>query len=1500
MKKIYALISKIALGTAFLAGSALVAEAQNFGVDVANPQEKMDVNGAIRIGNTSNSNAGTIRYSSVSHKFQVNMNGTWYDLATTSNSQITNVNYNPTTNIITISEGGNNFTVDLTELEDNTDDQSISYNSSTNVITLEDGGTVDLSDLQDNTDNQTLSDVYGEGGNAVQMDGTSGDVRFFKVGNEIFMLKESNGYVGIGTNNPTSKLHVTESSSDNAIQVTESGDGDGMNISEDGNGNGLTVTAGGTGHAATFMNGNVGIGTTNPANKLEVDGDVRVTGLANANGAVIQSDVNGDLSPSPLPNDNDQVLDGTGNWVDINTMVSGDYIENQTSTDQAAGFRITGDGLFNGGNVGVGTTIPTSTLNVYDPSSSATQTNFTQATGDAGVLITTDYANGNYTPGVFWTTQNENPTKPKAGIYLQTNTAGSKMILSTSTDYPTGITNNALVVDQDERVGIGTINPAQALEIYRNDADVAVRFHDPGNYHYAIGIDRSDAGKFKINYGAGVGDAAHFTMTTSGSVGIGSANPAQALDVVGDINASTGYRIANGATAGQYLRGNGSKFVSSSIQAGDLPGGNGNYIQNQISGAQSSSNFWISGSGRAGGDMRAPLFYDQDNTSYYVDPAGTSRVYKIGFNSQNTINSGLYLWSTGDNNHVIYSVGTGQDGGARQAPYWDTGHRMRFRTATSQGFTFENSSNTTIVDIDSDNGNMYVAGQVRTPIMYDLNNTGYYVDPASTSNMNTVIANSNIYNGGWYRGGTSDNGHVRLYGNSRQMVFRTDGSTQYSDNGGYPFVWLYGGDNSGNRRMILHNNGNIWTSSYGWLHDYFAATSGDGSYIQNQNSGAQSANFYISGNGQVNGELYVGNWIRKLDNDGIYWQNNQWHLYPVNSTDFYLRSGSTSEISLRLVAGNTTPRGYLYANSSNQMGFLNNARQWHLRSLTADGLSPNLYFVESGNESWSGNPGNDEGKVEYHSNRLYLAAGANSTEVVRFRRSGSDVGLINNSGYAYFPIMYDWNDNGYYTDPASWSRQYGLGSFYLRNNYGVSTDHPYGVYYSNDLSTAYAIYREPGGWSNPYPDLRIAFHTGIKLGAHANYQGIRFYNNHDMATLVMAVNDGSTSGSGNVYMTGNLGVGGTNGYRLYAAGDIYANGGWMRVSGGRGLYFQSYGGGWYMTESSWVRSYNGKSVLSQVNNGTPAIRGDQAYSGWYAGEFRSYNNATGPALYSYGYNVAYNYYYTSSRTKKHQIKKFEEEDYESALAFMDELELNYYRMKGDDEYPKIHVGLIAEETPTTLTAPGKIAVSYGELAIYATGAVKALKKEVNTLKGQLNKVSDFGAENIHTNKMWVEFSKEFKSMLNGEDPVVVLTPSQSGSVLNLIDVNKEGFEVENPNNKSITFSWIAMANVEVEEIEEKYSERFDAALKSAENDTRPIPVQSYPNPTSGEADPSAPVNGVEKDPQVELTTTPDPNLPAPETVGERIMPLDISKDAVPTKQSIINTKPTQAPAPRRR
>ncbi len=62
-------------------------------------------------------------------------------------------------------------------------------------------------------------------------------------------------------------------------------------------------------------------------------------------------------------------------------------------------------------------------------------------------------------------------------------------------------------------------------------------------------------------------------------------------------------------------------------------------------------------------------------------------------------------------------------------------------------------------------------------------------------------------------------------------------------------------------------------------------------------------------------------------------------------------------------------------------------------------------------------------------------------------------------------------------------------------------------------------------------------------------------------------------------------------------GGTFANGpytnDWFRVNGSGGIYWQTYGGGWQMIDSTWIRSYNGKPVYMSAgyDSGSPAGAG---------------------------------------------------------------------------------------------------------------------------------------------------------------------------------------------------------------------------------------------------------------------------------------------------------------------
>lgn len=75
----------------------------------------------------------------------------------------------------------------------------------------------------------------------------------------------------------------------------------------------------------------------------------------------------------------------------------------------------------------------------------------------------------------------------------------------------------------------------------------------------------------------------------------------------------------------------------------------------------------------------------------------------------------------------------------------------------------------------------------------------------------------------------------------------------------------------------------------------------------------------------------------------------------------------------------------------------------------------------------------------------------------------------------------------------------------------------------------------------------------------------------------------TAANGGTVFLQGTAGGGGTA--HLNVAGnvtgnEIYSNS-WFRVNGGaNGIYWQQFGGGWYMADGTWMRSYGDKSIYT--------------------------------------------------------------------------------------------------------------------------------------------------------------------------------------------------------------------------------------------------------------------------------------------------------------------------------
>ena len=123
-------------------------------------------------------------------------------------------------------------------------------------------------------------------------------------------------------------------------------------------------------------------------------------------------------------------------------------------------------------------------------------------------------------------------------------------------------------------------------------------------------------------------------------------------------------------------------------------------------------------------------------------------------------------------------------------------------------------------------GNIWVRGSILNGTMAYSQLTGTPTIPTNNNQLTNgagYITNGSSYNvnDAWLRE-NGDNADVKLYGNSRQMTFRTDGvSGGTGGHTGYPFRWTYGGNADSNSEMLLNTSGQLWLANYGWLHDAF-------------------------------------------------------------------------------------------------------------------------------------------------------------------------------------------------------------------------------------------------------------------------------------------------------------------------------------------------------------------------------------------------------------------------------------------------------------------------------------------------------------------------------------------------------------------------------------------------------------------------------------------------------------------------------------------------------
>lgn len=325
-------------------------------------------------------------------------------------------------------------------------------------------------------------------------------------------------------------------------------------------------------------------------------------------------------------------------------------------------------------NVGIGTTSPTTKLEVNDQTAVSTFT----GDNDTGIRIhSNDAATNNYAILGF-TGYSASYNRNLAQIGATFTGSGSYLSFGTSADYGTGITNTAMTIDYSGNVGIGTTSPGAKLDLANGNMNFTNTFGPvfktaAGATTNQIYLGADD--KLKL-YVAG---SDRVTIDTSGKVGIGTAAPSVKLDIAG-----CSLRVLYGQTVGMGTDGSGSYFGSNEYMNGAC-----NAWVNDVPTAASGM-MYIDSAG-------AINFFTRPAS--YGDAVGTSKMSILNGGSVNigsftgdqllNVNGNIHTYSGGVSKGYVYTDGT-NFGLLNNAGNW-----MLYSGTGSQAVTFPGTITTT-------------------------------------------------------------------------------------------------------------------------------------------------------------------------------------------------------------------------------------------------------------------------------------------------------------------------------------------------------------------------------------------------------------------------------------------------------------------------------------------------------------------------------------------------------------------------------------------------------------------------------------------------------------------------------------------------------------------------------------------------------------------------------------------------------------------------------------
>jgi len=358
------------------------------------------------------------------------------------------------------------------------------------------------------------------------------------------------------------------------------------------------------------------------------------------------------------------------------------------------------------------------------------------------------------------------------------------------------------------------------------------------------------------------------------------------------IDGGTGYTTSNpppnssnDILQGQEIR------TNQGASAGQNPSNTRNYVGNL--------------STRSGGDVRASIFYDLDDTFYRLDANGLSRFSRPQVYSRQDMIGGAPLY---------FYTSAGALRGYIRATETNDSH-FEFATSGGEDFIFRDGGfGGTWNLIIRGNGDVLTNRYHDAQRFRDRNNTGYYVDPASFSNLNTGLRATDIYARDWFRNDDSGQG---LYNQGTGQHWYSDNDDGWNVAGGSSANWIRFRDEYAGviRGYVYADNGNnigFLNQGGGWaLRTNNSTTEIYGEISANRFNDRDHPGYYVNP-GSVSQLNYVlaNNWFRAQGGTGFYFQS-----YGVGLRSPHSEGNPYGNVATYSTTGRGAWNGYGHRNS---------------------------------------------------------------------------------------------------------------------------------------------------------------------------------------------------------------------------------------------------------------------------------------------------------------------------------------------------------------------------------------------------------------------------------------------------------------------------------------------------------------------------------------------------------------------------------------------------------